>query len=81
MQKRERFRLTDLEKVITEKEPKSYSEEELLNIIRNPQELAQKDEVEQLLMVGAIAEKMNSSQDFKRRVMEEIRKARPKGTP
>lgn len=78
MPKRENTSLNSLENVFSERTPKTYSDEELLGVIRSPDTLAEKDKAEQLLILGEIAQKMQSSEDFKRKVLEEIGKLRQK---
>jgi hypothetical protein len=78
MTKREKVNFTNLENVFPEKGRKSYTNEELLSVIRNPGSLVEKDEAERLLIIGAIVELMQSSEDFKRKVLEEIVKSRQK---
>jgi hypothetical protein len=76
MVKREKINFINLEKVFPEKDHKSYTDEELLSVIKNPGSLAEKDETERLLIIEAVAEQMQSSEDFKRKVLEEIAKSR-----
>lgn len=77
MSKNEKIKFNDLENVFGEKSPEAYSDEELLGVIRSPNLLAERGKTEQILIVGTILEKMQSSEDFKRRVLEEIEKSRP----
>ena len=78
MTKRENTDFNSLEDVFSEKPPKTYTEEELLNIARNPDLLDEKGEGEQVIIVVTIARQMQASEDFKRKVLEEIEKSRKK---
>ena len=78
MTKRENTDFNSLEDVFSEKSPKTYTEEELLNIARNPDLLDEKGEGEQVIIVVTIARQMQASEDFKRKVLEEIEKSRKK---
>jgi hypothetical protein len=72
--------LKRLVNVFSDKSPRVYSDEELLGVFRNPDLLGEKDKAEKLLMVGAIAERMSSSADFKRKMLEEIKSSGNKPT-
>ena len=74
MQKREKVNFANLESVLA-RPSKTYTDDELLAAIGNPDVLAQKPEAEQLVMVSAIAHQMHASVDFKRKVLEEIDKS------
>ena len=78
MTKREKINFSNLRGVFSEQAPKSYTEDELLSVIRNPDSLAKKGKAEQLLMIGAIIQQMQVSEDFRREVLEEIAKPRQK---
>ena len=80
MAKGEKINFTDLNGAFSEKGPKSYTEEELLGIIRSPDALAKKGKAEQLLIFGAIVKQMQVSEVFRREVLEELEKSRQKPT-
>lgn len=78
MTKRENTDFSNLEDVFSEKPPKSYTEGELLDIIRNPDLLDQRAEGEQVIIAATIARLMLDSEDFKTKVLEEMEKSRKK---
>ena len=77
MPKNEKIKFADLINVFSEKPPRIYSDGELLEVVRSPSLLSEINESEQLRVVGAITERMQSSEDFRRRVLEEIEKSHP----
>ena len=77
MPKYEKIKFSELINVFSEKPPRIYSDGELLEVVRSPSLLSEINESEQLRVVGAITERMQSSEDFRRRVLEEIEKSHP----
>ena len=77
MPKNEKIKFADLINVFSENPPRVYSDGELLEVVRSPNLLSEINESEQLRVVGAITERMQSSEDFRRRVLEEIEKSHP----
>lgn len=72
MPKRE-LNFEDLDKVFPEESAKSkISDDELLDLVRNPKAIGEKSENEQVLIWEQIAERMNLSESFKKSVYNTI---------
>lgn len=74
MIKREKLNFTDLKDAFSEKPSRTYTEDELLSVFRNPETLVDMEKGEQILIFGAIARQMQSSEDFRRKVLEAVEK-------
>ena len=78
MANREKIHFSNLKDVFSKEAPKSFTEEELLSVIRSPDSLVKKDKAEQLHILGAILRQMQISEKFRTIVLEEIDRPRQK---
>lgn len=75
MSKRETINVNNLENAFSDYTSRVYSEEELLGFIKNPNQLDEKNKLEQLIILGKIGEMVRASGDFKKKVLEVIEKS------
>jgi len=66
------IKFEDLDKVFSDQENVEISDDQLLELVKKPKEIAEKTEAEQIAFWKRVAERMNSSESFKKDVYSAI---------